>query len=328
MIKEKRVLIYDVAAERTGAITILTQYYKRYTEDNSCKTYIVTSVIDFPKKNNVEVLKYPWTKKTRFHRLYSDLFFVHTLVKKYDIDEVINLQNIAIRGIKAFQVLYLHNAIPITDLDFDFRREKELWIYKHITSRVIVTNLKYADRIIVQANWIKKELCQRYGISSEIVDVEKIKVPVLSVEDRIVTETPVFFYPATFFSYKNHMCIIKACELLKKMGKNNYEVVFTIDACDEGHNMQQLINKKELPIRLVGLLGKDEMECYYKKSTLLFASYMETVGLPLVEAQGFNADIISVDLPYAREAVGTYRNVKWFRNNDSSELANIMKNMI
>ncbi len=212
---------------------------------------------------------------------------MHKIIRQYQIDEVIDLQNTAIKGLDVSQTLYLHNAIPISDIDFDRRKERSLWLFKHVISRMIIRNLKYADKIIVQAEWIKTELAEKCGIPLSIIEVEKVTPGFEKVSNRIISRRAIFFYPANGCSYKNHDCIIKACEQIKKNGIENYEVIFTLNPNTDGREYQKIIEEKKIPINLVGLLDKQQMMDYYSKSILLFPSYLETVGLPLIEAQLF-----------------------------------------
>ena len=324
----KKILIYDIAAEKTGAATVLEQYYVKYSADKLVETYIVTSVLDFHENEHTHIIKLPWTKKSRLLRLYCDHFYIQKLIRKFQIDEVINLQNIAIKRLCVPQRLYLHNAIPISNVDFDFRKERSLWLFKHVISKMILKNLKYADTIIVQAEWIKTELAEKCGMPLSIIEVEKVTPGFEKVSNRIVSKRAIFFYPANGCSYKNHECLIKACEQIKKSGIDNYEVIFTLNPNTDGREYQKIIKEKKIPIKLVGLLGKQQMMDYYSKSILVFPSYLETVGLPLIEAQLFDSEIIAADLPYAREAVGAYKKVKWFDYRKPLELSNMMKEFI
>lgn len=324
----KKILIYDVAAEKTGAATVLAQYYQRYVNDETIETFIVTSVMDFPGNHHTKIIKLPWTKKTHIHRLYCDYFYIQRLVRKYKINEVINLQNIAIKKLKIPQTLYLHNAIPISDVNFHFRKEWSLWLFKHVISKMILSNLKYADKIIVQAEWIKTELITRFNMNSDNIVVEKVKPTFSGSTDRIASNSVIFFYPANLCSYKNHQCIVEACKLLHEKGNEDYEVIFTLDPETEGRKLAEQISFNELPIKMVGILDKKQMEEYYRKSVLIFPSYLETVGLPLIEAQLFNAEIIAADILYARETIGEYKKVKWFDYRSPTSLFTIMEALI
>lgn len=81
---------------------------------------------------------------------------------------------------------------------------------------------------------------------------------------------------------------------------------------------------KNLPIDLIGPLTKDEVYDFYQKSILLFPSYIETVGLPLLEAKKHHAPIIAANLDYAREVLNDYDKVKYFNPDDPEKLAMLM----
>ena len=56
----------------------------------------------------------------------------------------------------------------------------------------------------------------------------------------------------------------------------------------------------------------DELLRYYKSSQcLLFPSYLETLGLPLLEATSFGLPVLTVDLPYAREVMQNYERASY-----------------
>ena len=326
----KKILIYDIAAEKTGAATVLRKYYDLYSKNEQVISYFVTSVMDFSENAHTKIIKLPWTKKSHFHRLYCDNVFVKKLIKELDIDEVINLQNVALRGLKIPQTVYLHNAIPITDIDFDIKQEKSLWLFKHVISKLIVNNLKYADYVIVQAEWIKNELNYRTGVEKSKIIVEHYTPLIQGENTRIESDNVIFFYPASLSSYKNHSCIIKACQLLKDSNISDYEVIFTL-SFEDGKAQKKLYDQVlelDLPIRFVGLLNQEEMSLMYRKSILVFPSYLETVGLPLIEAQYFDAQIIAADLPYAKEALGGYTRVEWFDWKRPDQLAELMQDAV
>jgi glycosyltransferase involved in cell wall biosynthesis len=58
---------------------------------------------------------------------------------------------------------------------------------------------------------------------------------------------------------------------------------------------------------------------------LIFPSYLETFGLPLLEARFFNAPIAASDRPFAREILEGYSNADFFDPFSPDDLANKMK---
>ena len=73
---------------------------------------------------------------------------------------------------------------------------------------------------------------------------------------------------------------------------------------------------------------REQMAQRYSESILLFPSYLETVGLPLLEAKQYGAPIIASDCAYAHETVGEYENVSYFSAMRGEELAAQMERWI
>ena len=60
------------------------------------------------------------------------------------------------------------------------------------------------------------------------------------------------------------------------------------------------------------------------KSVLLFPSYIETFGLPLLEAKTIGSPIIASDTPFSKEITSNYNNVNYFDYSDEIKLAKLM----
>ena len=89
-----RILVYDVAADSGGAVTVLKSFYEEFCRDTENEYVFVLSVFELPDTEHIRVLNYSWVKKSPFHRLYFDHVRAHRLVKEYQIDQVLSLQNI------------------------------------------------------------------------------------------------------------------------------------------------------------------------------------------------------------------------------------------
>ena len=53
--------------------------------------------------------------------------------------------------------------------------------------------------------------------------------------------------------------------------------------------------EKTLPIRFVGMMSREDLFAQYARSVLVFPSYIETIGLPLLEARSVGAPILAAD---------------------------------
>lgn len=325
-----KIMIYDCAAESGGALTVLKQHYEKSVLQKEYEYCYIISVVTLEEKDNIKVINLPWVKKSWFHRLYCDYVFMPRLVSKLKPDSVVSLQNIGIPRIKQHQTIYVHNVIPFTEHKFSLTKEPMLYIYQNIIGRMIRSSLKKAGKIIVQTDWMKNKIEEICKIDEQKITVEKMLSTYSGGEQRIQTKVCSFFYPAYAVKYKNHEVLIKACQRLKAEGIEDYKVYLTITGEDNAL-AKKIVDKcliQELPVTFLGTLDRQEMENMYRSSVLVFPSYLETVGLPLVEAQSFNAHIISADCLYSRDAIGNYRNCLFFNAEDDVTLSLLMKKEI
>lgn len=113
-----RTLVYDVAADSGGAATVLQSFYEEFKKDTENEYIFVLSVYELPETENIKVLNFPEVKKSMLHRLYFDHFVAHKLVKQYQADRVLSLQNIELPHAKVPQIVYEHNALPFSEYKF------------------------------------------------------------------------------------------------------------------------------------------------------------------------------------------------------------------
>jgi glycosyltransferase involved in cell wall biosynthesis len=273
-------MVFDVPAESGGALSVLNDFYGEYKFDQKNEYIFVVSRPELKETNNIKVFRFPWVKKSWIHRLYFDHFIAPKLIKKYKVDEVLSLQNIIIPHTKVYQRVFIHNALPFSEYRFSFREDKLLWIYQNIIGKKIIKSIKKADFVIVQTNWMKRIL------------------------------------------FKNHKVIIDACIKLKKAGIDNYKVIFTLNGNENKYTseLSKLIKYENLPIELIGGLNREEVFKLYRESILIFPSYIETVGFPLIEAKMHDTPIIVSDYLYAHQALEDYEKATYFNAFDSEAL--------
>ena len=320
----KRILVYNVAASTSGALTILNEYYDRFALDQSDTEYIfVISTPILKDRHNIKVLRYPWVKKSWLHRLYFEYFRIGKIAQEYKVDEILSLQNIAVPNTGIRQTVYLHQAIPFVEYKFYMFKDFIPWIYQNIISRLIYSSLKKAGRVIVQTKWMKTACVKRVGISEAKIIVEVPKIDLSKVIQYREVEEIVFFYPATALSYKNHMVIVEACKILKQQGIFNYKVIFTTNGNENGlsKKIKKVVDELSLPVSFIGSVERSMVFELYSKTILLFPSYVESLSLPLLEAKTAGCPIIAADTLFARDVLSSYYNVMFFEHNDYEELA-------
>lgn len=326
-----RILVYDVAADSGGAATVLKSFYEEFCQDRENEYVFVLSVFELPETKHIRVLNYPWIKKSPLHRLYFDQIRARRLVRQYQADQVLSLQNIELPHAGVPQVVYEHNALPFSEHRFRFREAFRPWFTQQVLGRMMKRSIRRAEKVLVQTNWMKQEIVRQCRISPEKVEVKFPPVEMIKTAPwKMDAANPVFFYPSNASAYKNHKTFLRACRMLKKKGYENYQVVWTVTG-DENRDIRALREEAEnwkLPIMFRGPMARQELFEQYASSVLVFPSYIETIGLPLLEARSTGAWIAAADCLYAREMVGDYERAEFFEPFDAGGWYRFMKRWI
>jgi len=325
-------MVFDVAAEHGGALTILSQYYDLAINDKENEWIFVVSTPQLKEYENVKILRFPWIKRSWIHRLYFDKFVAHKLVDKYRVNEILSLQNVTIPKVKVKQTLYLHQPLPFINKKYSIFENFKFWLYQNIISRIIFKSIKEADKVIVQTKWMMDSAIEKANVTKEKFI---LKPPVLniSIQETYKNDNEydcLFFYPASGIVYKNHEIIVKACKLLKDKGITNYKVIFTISGDEYNHikKLKKFVVDNNLPIEFIGSINIKAVYEYYSMSILIFPSYIETYGLPLLEAKMHKCPILASDCEFSHEILDEYDNVYFFDPFNILELAELMKAQI
>ncbi|WP_443864246.1 glycosyltransferase, partial [Fusobacterium ulcerans] len=325
----KIIVVNNPAAKSGGALTILKEFLENVSSLKCDRIFIIIVSVEDLKRYESEKIKILVVNSQKFkERILWDNFKLKRFLKKKAItpDIFVSLQNTGVNiDKKIYQLLYYHQPLSIIKLKWNILRKNErlYWIYKNIYPIFIKQYLNRVRKVIVQTEWVKKRFVNRFNYPEENIIlmrpiISKIDVNKINIIPR---EKYRIFYPAAPLIYKNHKIIIEALNLLKK---EKYEVLKGIECIftfgeEENAELADLIKKYELEdvIKLVGRISYSRVLEYYKSSDLLvFPSYLETFGLPLVEAQYFDLDILTVDLEYSREVINEYKKVCFIKKND------------
>lgn len=317
------VMIYDVHASESGALAILDDLYHqiRAYSDKSIKWVFIVSTPQYAETENIIVRRFPWVKKNWGYRYYFDMVTTRGLLKEYDPDLVFSLQNKGIPFYHKEQTVYLHLPFILTDHKFNIRTDgKRLWLYQNVVSKSIFRSLRKVDRTIVQTHWMKDALIQKANVSKDKIFVLKPDVSSNHIGHFVDTakNRRTFFYPATAFSYKNHMTMLKALDYAQKGGLKDYSLTLTIRA-DESALAQVLAEYAQtnrLNVDFGGQIPREKVFDMYGRSVLLFPSYVESYGLPLFEARVTGTYIIASDCPFSREILTGYDKAMLFSEMD------------
>lgn len=328
------ILIYDVHASESGALAVLDDLYIQIKDypDRSIKWLFAISTPHYQNTDTITVRRYPWVKKNWGYRLYFDNVTTRKLVKQYKPDKVFSLQNKGISFFKGHQYVYLHFAFVLTDYRFDIKKDgKRLWLYQNVLSKGIFASLRKVDRTIVQTRWMKDALIEKAGVDPRkiVIDAPDISMNNIGTFVDMPENRKRFFYPATAFNYKNHETLLKAVKYAVENGLKDYEVIFTLKKDENSYTklLYSYVNNIGLNVKFIGTIPREKVFELYTKSVLLFPSFVESFGMPLLEGKMSNTFVIASDCSFSREILDGYDKALFFGPHNYKEMARHMLNV-
>ena len=167
------------------------------------------------------------------------------------------------------------------NLEFDYRE----WRIKNLAIK--------AAYVIVDSEVTKSNLTSLYGIKAERVVSIPFVVEKKSSEQLEARES-FAFYPAHFWSHKNHSILFYSIHHLIQHGKNPRELVLT--GLDRGNKkfLDNLVNELKIQkyVKYLGFVSPIELEELYKKAGVtVMPSLLGPTNLPPLEALSFGCPI-------------------------------------
>ncbi|TZF86450.1 glycosyltransferase family 4 protein (plasmid) [Pedobacter sp. BS3] len=284
--------------------------------------------------SNIEFIEFPKSRKSYLYRLYYEYYYFNKFSSINNVKFWFSLHDITpnIRGIP--QAVYCHNPSPFNTLNLkDIVVQPTQFFFRLFYKYLYAINIKKNKYIVVQQQWIKKEFERMFAINNSQIIVSPPQIPIVPetyLQRDEVSAITTFFFPTFPRPFKNIEIICEAVKLLNQGNVVDYKVIITIDGSE--NNYSKSIIKKygtEHSLRFIGLVSRDEVYNLYSEiDCLIFPSKLETWGLPISEFKQFNKPIFTVNLPYAKETVGSYDLVKFFDADNTSQLACIMEEFI
>jgi len=335
----KIVFVNATAAIKGGALTILKQFLEGIPEySNKEELYYLfcsSAEVKTYKRENIKIIN-NIRENNWLNRIRWDLYGLKKWSKRKGIkaDLIISFQNTGVfyyNNVK--QLIYLHQSIPFSETihwKFFCKNERLLWFYKNIYKKLIRLTLKSNSYIVVQTEWMKNAVIEQFNWNSKKISVIKPNIKNIAVEKipkiDFIDNKFHLFYPANSAVYKNHELIINALKYIKDNQPEIYKNIilhFTLEGTLNNSRSALLVNLiKDLQvdeqIKYEGKMPYERVLSFYKSCDLmLFPSYIETFGLPLIEAASFGMPILAAEMNYAREVMGDYEGVKFLDHKDS-----------
>ena len=308
-------------------MTILKECYDFACTCVDIEWVFVVSVPDIVARDHIKVYCVPEKNRKRLNRILFEHTELQRIIRREKCDCILSFVNVVVPGNKKKQVVYMHNAIPFSDISFSFRKDRTLWMYKHVIGALVRRSMKQCGAVVVQTKWIRDAIMERCGLSQDkfILCSPSLQGKVFPKYRDTVESRHQFIYPAGLSVYKNHKVIIQAMRLLQERGRRDYAVYFTADITTNMLNGQSL---DSLPVEGIGMLPYAELLERYTESVLLFPSKLETYGLPMQEARKVGSLILASDKPFSREVLEGYDNAYFFHEDDAVCLADFMEKVM
>lgn len=315
-----RIVVNDIAASYGGAMTVLKQFYDYVKKnDNKNEWFFLLSGNYLEETENIHIIIRDDVKKSGLHKIWFDCFSGRKFINSLNPDVVFSLQNIITFGLKKPQYVYVHQSIPYQNVKkFSFLKsvERKMAFCQYGIGWFINKSVKKADGVIVQTEWMRQAVSEKARIEKGKVikalpNVKKYG----NVNRENIEVNNCFFYPTNNEIYKNIDTIVRACNVLNEKGIDDFKVYLTLPE-------EYYLHKN---IKCIGYLSSEKMEEMYLKTTMIFSSYIETVGLPLLEARQCNSVILSSDCLFSKEILSGYTNAYFFSPFDYEKLAELMQ---
>lgn len=313
-----RIVVNDIAASCGGAMVILKQFYN-YVRENDTENEWIFLLSDnyLEETDNIHIKLVPQVKKSGLHKLCFDFITGRKLIASLNPDVVLSLQNIITFGVKVPQYVYIHQSIPFQHIkNFSLFKsgERATAVCQHFIGKIIKLSAKKADGIIVQTEWMKREVLNSVKSNDKKSLAVLPDIPKFDISNFNLSNSSNFFYPTSNEIYKNVSILRDANKKLSSLTDIKYKILLTLP--------ENTISDEN--IECFGRLSSQEMGDAYASSVLVFPSYIETVGLPLLEAMQFGSVILAADCNYSHEILKNYNNSYFFDFSNPDELAKLM----
>jgi glycosyltransferase involved in cell wall biosynthesis len=220
-------------------------------------------------------------------------------------------------------LLYFHNPHFSKPPEFNLRTflnfTKLKYFLYHYWLKYFAKNV---DIVGCQTLSIKKDL-ERIGIKANLLPFYDDLKP----KDKIIKYD--FCYVSAAAPHKNHSNLFRAVQHLAK--KYNFTLAVTISSKKQNAELLSTIYSinnclgKDVIIN-VGYVSREKIiELYSQSNALVFPSFQETFGLPLIEAMQCNLTIIASDRQFTHDVL---ENAIVFDPEDPFSIADQMRNFL
>ena len=247
--------------------------------------------------------------------LISTSNIIYFNVSHHGIDNKNGFTDLITFGVKKLY-FYIHDLIPIRFPEYvrendDIKHENRLNTVLSFKESIILTNSEYSKKDIL--DFIKEKNINyendihvlHIGVEEHFIDKKNIS----QIENKFDFFKPYFLYVSTIEPRKNHLLLLNLWRKMIELSKNKDEIPKLILVGKRGWENQCIVAmldrcKKinKYVIELNNLTDEELIVLYKNSQALLFPSYIEGWGMPIVESLTLNVPVICNNISVFKEA--------------------------
>lgn len=238
----------------------------------------------------------------------------------------------------------LHTTVPqivtIHDLAFEHYKAHTPFLVYQYYKYFVPKFCEKAAKILAVSTFTKQDIVERYGIDENKIDVvyngfENSKQSIVSsMPSEVFTaycllNTKYFIFIGAVHPRKNVIGLLKAFEHFKSTYTHAYKLVIIGRKAwmnDELESFYQKMKHKNDVIWIEQIERNDLLQILKNAFALVYPSFFEGFGIPIIEAMSFGVPVISSNASCLPEVAG---NAAFLVNpSDTKEIANTMNELI
>lgn len=323
---QRHLVVSAVNFSEGGPLTVLLDSLGAAAETLGPQWTITALVHDSALIRNprIRTIAFPKSKRGWLRRLWLEWYGFGVLSHDLKADLWVSLHDITPRVSARRQVVYCHNPSPFYRPSWhEARFDPKFILFNAFYLQLYRRFIRRNHAVVVQQAWLREAFRRHIGHPNIVVAYPAVAQtgagPAASALRRPSAADPLrLLYPALPRVFKNIEMLCDAVAALPPDVAERIDMRLTLDGNEHAYARNLVARYSNVPgIRFLGRLNKTRMEQQYLASDIvLFPSRLETWGLPISEGRAFGKPLMLADLPYAREAVGTYDNVMFLPPDD------------
>jgi len=177
-----------------------------------------------------------------------------------------------------------------------------------------------ASVVVASSQYVKTQIEKMYDVPAQQIHVVPYSTPRFALESAGIAKDPSFlkkhdlkadieylFYPAQFWSFKNHVNLLYALKYLRDRHRLKFHLVLTGSDMGNLSHVQYYSNKLKLNdyVHFLGFVSdEDVIQLYLKAFALTFVSLCGPDNLPSLEALALGCPVIASPEPGVSEQLG------------------------